>query len=263
MTAPVVRDVDVVTQVHATTGPGLVETATSTAAGQPITVISSGTTSGAALPGAVTAAGANSAVILSGTFNTTTVITLQPGQTLAGSIAVRTPSGRIATTPSATIAGVVTGPAVIPANNSTFTGLTLTNNNTAPGVGSAGVQTNGTTGVTISNSTISVSADTNNAIGVNIVGTSGITITGNRISASGGATTAGNAIVLNGAASVATVAGNTLDASGGAGANAVAAVAGAFNTAASTGNVLGSGACAVGGGGPTGQVGFTNGTTCP
>jgi len=88
-----------------------------------------------------------------------------------------------------------------------------------------------------------------------------VTVTGNQISASS-LTGTGNALVLNGAGSVATVTGNTLDASGGGGANAVAAAAGTFDSAASTGNVLGSGAC-FNGGGVTGQMSFTNGTTCP
>src|SRR3546814_5596962 len=97
MADPVVRDVDVVSQSGAFGKP---ETATATASGGAITVVSSASTAGANLQAALTTAGTNSTVILSGSFNTGGAITtLQSGQTLmgAGSIPVRAPSGRTAT----------------------------------------------------------------------------------------------------------------------------------------------------------------------
>jgi hypothetical protein len=93
MTAPVVRDIDIVAQVRTEQLPTMIEMATARADGGSIAVLHSGSTAGAALPGAIAAAGANSTVILSGGFNTTATVTLQAGQTLmgAGGLTVRTP----------------------------------------------------------------------------------------------------------------------------------------------------------------------------
>jgi Inverse autotransporter, beta-domain len=264
MEDPIVRDVDVVSETRTQATPTLVETANETANGSPITVLSSASTTGAALPGAVAAAGANSTVILSGSFSTTATTTLQSGQTVmgAGSLAVKTPSGRTATltTTTATISGVVAGTAVAMANNSTLSGLTVDNTESG-GAGAVGVQASGATGATIANSTISATTTgTNNALGVNIIGASTVTVTGNHIS--GTATSVGsngNGFVLNSATAVATVTGNTFDASGGV-ADAVALNSGTIN-AGSTGNAIRTGNCS--GGAVTGSIGFTDGSTCP
>src|SRR3546814_6516498 len=147
MADPVVRDVDVVSQSGAFGKP---ETATATASGGAITVVSSASTAGANLQAALTTAGTNSTVILSGSFNTGGAITtLQSGQTLmgAGSITVRAPSGRTATltTPAATLTGDVGGSnrTVVMANNSTLMGMTINNTDTtninAQAVGASGV----------------------------------------------------------------------------------------------------------------------------
>src|SRR6185503_808964 len=78
MTAPVMRDVDIVAPVIARAP--VVETATATSDGQAITVLSSGSTDGTAFQTALATAGPNSTVVLSGSFTTTTPTTLQTGQ---------------------------------------------------------------------------------------------------------------------------------------------------------------------------------------
>jgi len=294
MTAPIVRDVDVVTQAGDFGPP---ETATQTADGSTITVLSSAGTTGADLPTAVANAGADSTVILSGSFATTATTALQSGQTLmgAGSLQVRSPSGRVATltTPSATINGdTALGTATIEmAANSTLAGMRINDTDTG-GVNSIPVRVTGVSGVTIANNTLSATTTNGSAqaLLVSGVGASNITVSGNTLTAQ--ATVGGNSIGLNftngasgtianntitatGAANVralalgnlntttATVSGNTLSASGG----------GAFNRAVdflgtntvnngSTGNVLSAGVCN-NGGAVTGSISFTNGTTCP
>ena len=151
MTAPVVRDVDIVTgnRTVTTATPGTTETATETSGGSAITVLDSATTTGANMRTAVVTAGANSTVILSGTFNTTATTMVQSGQTIigGGTLAVRSPSGRTATltlsgaTVSATI-GAGTGdgggssnPSFYMDNNSTLTGLTINITRSGTGVG--------------------------------------------------------------------------------------------------------------------------------
>src|SRR3546814_7083639 len=131
MTAPIMRDVDIVSQTHTETTPATVETATATAGGSALTVIGDTTAIGPDLSNELLAAGANSTVILSGTFNITNTTTLQAGQTLmgAGTLTVRTPSGATATlttTTAATITALVGGdPIVAMAANSTVSGLAI------------------------------------------------------------------------------------------------------------------------------------------
>ena len=262
MTAPVVRDVDIMAPAIAQAP--VVEAATSLADGRAFIVLNSETTSGAALPGAVTAAGADSVVILSGTFNTVATTAMQAGQTLAGAVSVRTASGRTATTPSATINATVSGgTAVETANNSAVSGLTI--RNTGPlGTGATGVRVLGVTGVTIANNTISASDLGNNSSnGVGVFGGSA-TIIGNSISAVGNTTGVATAINVF-AGSTVTVANNTLSASGSntAGFNRFLSFqAGAtINTAASSGNTAAAGVC--NNLGANGVVSFTGGATCP
>ncbi len=187
MTAPVMRDVDIVTQSRVASP--LVETATTTAGGQAITVLDSATTTGATLPGAISAAGANSTVILSGTFNTgTTPTTLQTGQTVmgAGTLTVTTPSGHTAVlaTPSATIAGSPTGIAatIMMANSSTLKGL-IVNDTASLGVNSIGISIDEVSDAQIINNTITArQTGTGDAIGMYISdNNSNITVSGNTI----------------------------------------------------------------------------------
>jgi hypothetical protein len=262
MTAPVVRDVDIVAPVIA--HPTIVETATETTGGQAFTVVSSALTAGNSLTAALTAAGPNSTVILSGTFSTTATATLQSGQTvMAGNVGVRTPSGRTAVLSSpATIAGTFSGMAVEAASNSTLSGLTIRNIGSA-GTGTAGVRVNGVTGVTIANNVILASEMGNSSNGILLQGVNSVTIAGNDISAVVRNTGIATAINVFSAGSTATIANNTLSASGSPTINRfLGLAAGAtINTAASTGNVAVSGVCLHLG--ATGFASFTNGTTCP
>jgi len=137
MVERIVRDVDVVSQAG-TYGPA--ETVTQLANGTTFSVVNSTSTSGANLPTAVTNAGANSTVILSGTFNTTATTSLQGGQSLmAGSIAVRNASGRMATlNTAASIIGTNVPSSTVQVNsNGTLSGLTIAGNYSGGGGGYA------------------------------------------------------------------------------------------------------------------------------
>ncbi len=268
MTAPLVRDVDIVSQSRVAST--LVEAATQTAGGQTITVLNSATTTGAALPGAVAAAPAANAIILSGTFNTTGRTIMRNGQSLmAGSIAVRSASGRTATlTTSATIAGTAGADWVVEmAGNNTLSGLTI--NGTENGVGLSAVYLdNGSSNITISNNTITATQNGNNgALGINAALVTNLVVSGNTITATGtGTATTMTALGLVLSTGL-TVSGNTLSASGGTTNRAVtvtgAGGAGTTINAGSTGNTISAGVCNNGGGTINGSIGFTNGTTCP
>lgn len=267
MAAPVVRDVDVVTQTRSTpvsSMPAVVETATQTAGGQAITVLNSGTTTGAALPGAVAGAGANSVVLLSGTFSTTATINVQTGQTVmgAGMLSVTTPSGRTVTltTPAATITGTINATGALSMGNaSTASGLVISN--TGTGGGGLGVLVNNTTGVTIANNTISA-AETggNNAAAIAVV-TGSATITGNTLSA---ASTLSNTAALFTNNATVTVIGNTFSAlqNGVPAPRALNLQNSSTINPGSIGNVLVTGGCffslSV-----TGSIGLAGGATCP
>ncbi|SDN49553.1 Invasin beta-domain of outer membrane [Polaromonas sp. JS666] len=270
MTEPVMRDVDIVTQsrVSGSTAP-LVETASLTSAGQSFSLISSDNTTGAALPGAVAAAGANSLVVLSGTFNTSAITTLQAGQTLmgAGSLTVRAPSGATATlvTPSATIVGAVAGnnPAVLMGNNSTLTGMTISNLSTGGGTPNPfAVRATGVTGATVSNNILTGRENLvgGTAQGLLISSASNITVSGNSMTGIG----TGIAVGLNVVNSTGiVVTGNTMSATGSSAGNSRAIVInnGSF-AAGSTGNTILTGICSVAAAG-TGSIGLTSGATCP
>lgn len=255
MTAPVVRDVDIMTQNRVAT---LVETATTTG-GQAITALDSATTTGAALPGAVTAAGANTAVILSGTFNTTAIVSMQSGQSLlAGTVAVQSASGHTATlTTSATIATSSASVTVLMANNATLGGLTV--NNTYNVASANAVRAQGVTGATISNNTLSAGGSSGSYT-VDALNSVNLVVSGNTIAATSTGASSAIGIRALGANNL-SIAGNTLNMSGTtqyvvAGSNTTV-----FNTAASTGNVTNSGSCFFVGA-PTGSVEFST-ITCP
>lgn len=193
MTAPVMRDVDIVTQSQSILStPEVVETATQTTDGQTITVINSATTSD--LNAALATAGADSTALLSGTFDTSanngTTVNLQSGQTVMGrgTLTVQTPSGRTATlnkTSTATITGYYSAtskPIIEMAADSTLSGMTIQQ----IGVGAnnqLGIHANGKTGVAIVNNTISISHDQVGMTGVYLENGSSATIRGNTITA--------------------------------------------------------------------------------
>ncbi|MGD9788677.1 MAG: inverse autotransporter beta domain-containing protein [Sulfuricellaceae bacterium] len=261
MTAPIVRDVDIVTQSHvASTLVETVDASTPSAAvtvnGQAATVISSATTSGAALQAALTAAGNNSTVVLAGTFNTTAVTTLQTGQTLMGAanLVVTTPSGHTVTfaTPGATISASASS-ALAMANGSTLSGMTI-NNTYNPGLAYA-VAAQTINNVTIKDSVISA----NGTSGVYVIDartTNNMILSGNTITSTA---TGGIGIQADSAVNI-TIAGNTFGT-----ASLPSGIHGnmwtSFN-AASTGNVANGTNCAFLPGAPVGSVGFDT-ITCP
>ncbi len=275
MTAPIIRDVDIVTGTRVTAStPAMVETAT-TSGGQAITVVNDTSAYGATLTDELTAAGANSTVILSGTFSTTATTTLQSGQTVmgGGSLAVKSASGHTATlslpggTVNATIGGVgaaASNPGFMMANNSTVDGLNISLTRSG-GSGAFGVYVTNVSGATIRNSTITGRETGGNASEGVTVGnaTSNITISNNTISAVGTAGQSAIAFIIanGGGGAAATVTGNTLSATGGGNNWAVVQNGGTFN-AGSTGNVKSAGTCNVVAAG-TGTLYFTDSTTCP
>jgi hypothetical protein len=266
MTAPVVRDVDIVAQVIAR--PAVLETATQFANGQAFTAIGASDFAGTDLTAKLTTAGPGSTVILSGTFNTSAASTMQPGQTVqAGTVMIRTPSGKVVPlTTSATINSTFSSGsvgAIAMANNSTVSGLTI-NTNTPAGA-SIAISGDGVTGVTIANNVLTTTASSNPTAAIHVTGVFGGTISGNTLSATGvGSNTA--ALSMNGLGTW-TVAGNSLSATeSGAPAGRTINLVGAANltfTAGSTGNTLVRGSCNVTGGVSTGSIGLAGGATCP
>lgn len=261
MTAPVMRDVDIVTQNHvASTLVETVDASTPSAAvtvnGQAATVVSSATTSGAALQAALTAAGNNSTVVLSGTFNTTATTTLQTGQTVvgAGNLTVTTPSGHTVTiaAPGATITASAPS-ALTMANGTTLSGLTI--NNTYNPAASYAIAAPGISNVTIKNSVIST-ASTSGVYVIDARTTNNMILSGNTISS----TSAGGVGVQADSAVNITIAGNTFGT-----ASLPFGIHGnqwtSFN-AASTGNVANGTNCVFLPGAPVGSVGFDT-ITCP
>jgi hypothetical protein len=264
MTAPSVRDVDVVTRTRTVARPALVETAT-LENGRPLAVLSSATT--ADLPGAVAAAGANSTVLLSGTFNTTATTALQPGQTLmgAGMLTIRTPSGYTTTltSPGATIAASQIYVPVQMASNSVLTGLNVSNSYAGTGIefvrGVFIPQT--VSNATISGNTISVTAPNAVAVGIAMFGGLNQTITNNTITATSPLT--GTAFVNNArSASSFTLSGNVLN--GSTFHTSVQATPSTLNILpGSTGNtVIGPAGCDPGSA-TSGSIGYTNAPNCP
>lgn len=299
MTDPIVRDIDIVSQVQKIVTPSVTEAATATADGQTLVVVNSASTSGANLPTAVTNAGANATVVLSGTFNTTTTTTLRPGQILVGSgpVAVRTASGRTVTANlqgSGTITGTgIAGTAATlsMATNSTLSGMRVVENDTGL-TNSIAVKVDAVSNVTITNNTLVVTGTNGSSQGLQVVGaSSNVTVSGNSITAqnSTGGTTIGlsfiggssgsiinNMLVASGGTTsralnigsaatttTVTVSGNTLNASGATLNRAVDFGSTVVINAGSTGNVLTNGVCNTGGNTITGSILFTNGTSCP
>lgn len=263
MTAPVMRDVDIVTQGRAfVSTPAVVETAT--AGGQAITVLDSATTTTtAALNTALATAGANT-VILSGTFSTNAQVNMAAGQTLigGGSLTVSSPSGRTAvlSLPGATISAATNSTviAMAMANGTTLTGMTVTNNYSAASSNAVTVQ--GLTGVTIRNSSLTTTG-TNGGYALDAQSTTNAVISGNTITAN---PSAGVAIgIRTESANNITIADNTIATTVTPGVKyAITGNQWTVFGAGSTGNAAVGGTCIFVGGAPTGSVGFST-ITCP
>jgi len=269
MAAPVERDVDIVTETRTVTTastPALVENAVETAAGQPLTVLSSTTTTGAQLPAAVAAAGANSTVILTGSFSTSASTALQSGQTVmgAGTLGVVTPTGHRATltAPGAAITGNLGGTShtVVMANSSTLTGVTV-NTSDSSGSNALAVTASGISGARILDNTVNATetAAAGTAHGIDVGGGAGnITVSGNTVTARGGAIAIG--VQVN--SSSATVSGNSLSASGAASTSSQTQLVGANILPGSSGNTVAAGSCNVALAGSGGTVTYTNAAAC-
>jgi len=258
MTAPVVRDVDIVTQRRATAAtPTVVEAATTTAGGQSFTVVDGANTSGAGLQTALNNAGNNSTVILTGNFSTTSVLSLSQGQSLIGGgpLAVRAASGQTATLQlaGATINSVASN-AVLMADSSTLAGLTINAETTSASAIDAQARNN----VTIRNNTITAYRSTG-VIGLNLRSTYNAVVTGNTVTAA--APAAGAITVQADSAANLTFSGNTLFANTATAFQYVIAINPWTSFASgSTGNVAMNGTCytSIGPAPGSGSVGFTN-----
>lgn len=107
MTAPIIRDIDIVSQAGNFTE---LQEITATADGKEITLLKSDTTPGADFATAIANAGANSTVVLNGTYtNVNEISNVQEGQTIigGGALDIQTPDGRSVTVliPNASISG--------------------------------------------------------------------------------------------------------------------------------------------------------------
>ncbi|MBX9799333.1 MAG: inverse autotransporter beta domain-containing protein [Burkholderiaceae bacterium] len=278
MTAPVVRDVDIVSQVS--TRQIASEKASTTAGGQTIVALSSETTTGASLPGEVAAAGSNSTVVLAGTFNTTASTVLQNGQTLIGkgSLDVVTASGRTVTTslPGATINssfasfGAGTRATVAMANNSTISGMNIVSTDVAgSGVNYRGINTIGVSNVRILDNTVSLAL--NNSVGssstaLGVENSTNVIIGNNSVSAYNQNSNAAALVVLDSSVQIFN---NRLSAQGSSPAHSFAVLLADTTGSAltvlpnSTGNAILNGACDIPIATPIGAVHMVDGTTCP
>jgi hypothetical protein len=278
MTAPIVRDVDIVSQVRARQI--AYEKASTTANGQTIVAISSDTTTGASLPGEVAAAGNNSTVVLAGTFNTTDSTVLQNGQTLIGRgvLDVLTSSGRAVTAslPGATIHssfapfGAGTRATVTMASNSTIRGMNIISTDVAgSGVNYRGINTIGVNNVSILDNTVSLALNnspTSSSTALGVENSSNVIIGNNIVTAYNNNSNAAALVVLD---SSVQIFGNRLSAQGQTAGHSFGILL-ADNTGTSlavlpnsTGNVVLSGSCSIPIATPIGAVHMVDGTTCP
>lgn len=269
MTEHIVRDVDIVTGQSSEELASIVETATETADGDALVVVTSDISADGNLTDELTDAGDDSIVILAGTFNMSGMSQVQNGQTLMGqgTVDVRTATGRTATltTPGALLSRVTGNGNILDlTDGATVSGLTIDVTIANPGI-LAGVGMSGN-GAAFLNNTLSVTTipGVNQTFGIAISGDDArvenniITVTS---TASGGADRT-DAIGVAMSTTNVKISGNTLDASGATTNNAVWADNGVTFATGSSGNVLISGACQDDGV-ASGQVEFTNGTTCP
>lgn len=270
MLAPIVRDVDIVSQVRAHTER---ELATATATGQQLVALSSADLAGSALSGAVTEAGANSTVVLSGDFTNVGQLQLQAGQSLIGrgNLEVRTASGRAATVslPGASISGSLVGNSglVRMADNSTLTGLNITHINTDSFLNNPiGVEVKNVSNASVIGNTVFSASEGGTAFGIRLENAFNITVANNHVTA---LHPTANAVALQLVSASAKAYGNTLYASGSSGSYAVFLVD-TYGIApeflpGSVDNVNQGGTCLLNGapGSPIGTLYFTDGTVCP
>ncbi|HVY05076.1 MAG TPA: inverse autotransporter beta domain-containing protein [Burkholderiales bacterium] len=261
MTAPVVRDIDIVTQTRSSgSGKATTEAVTQTADGKPLKVFTDDATTGAALPGAVSAAGANSTVLLSGTFNTTSTITLQAGQTLvgAGTLSVKTTSGQAVSVTNPHRAAI-NGNAIqviAMANDTIVRGLTITQSSSGIASGT-GLYASNNSRLLVENSVITATTSSGTASGVSFSGGSDITIRNSTISATATSAGGSRAISANGVTDL-LIAGNTVSNQDFYGGGAIIL----NNTGIATGSAGNSGTCQTFGT-VTGTISFTDGSHCP
>ncbi|NIY75083.1 hypothetical protein HED22_05450 [Thalassospira sp. HF15] len=291
MTAPIIRDIDVVTQAGAF---GTPETAT-TLDGDDIKLLDSSSTSD--LVNAITNAGSDATVMLSGSFNTTNEVTVQSGQTIVGggTMTVKSPSGRTATLslPSATVTGSfsgATGNAVFQmADNSTLKNVTIdltstngtsqaidianvsnvtisnntiTSRSATAGFAARGIISNTVSNVTIENNTVKVTGDNHDASGIFINGAStSNTIDNNKITVSSGSNFAFG--ISLGANAETVISNNTFSSTGGGLSNASISMNDSTILAGSTGNVRTNNEACRTTGTNTGSASFTDASTCP
>ncbi|NIZ02528.1 inverse autotransporter beta domain-containing protein [Thalassospira lucentensis] len=210
MTAPIIRDIDVVSQAGQFSAPTEI---TQTADGKTITLLNSNAISAADFSTAIANAGTNSTVILNGNYtNVASVTTVQDGQTIVGggALNIKTPTGRSVTVaiPDAPISGegqVAGGGAsrfFDMADNSSLIGITA---NLTKGESTAIAKIDGKHNVTIENNDISVVANGSTAQLLSIRGSnnSNIRINDNTVSITGKAGTkkyivlAGSVVITN------------------------------------------------------------------
>ena len=231
MAAPVIRDVDVVTQRRTSTLVESVDAAAPSSAvtlgGKAVTLVSSATTTGANLQGALDAAGNNSTVVLAGRFDTTVSLNLNPGQSLIGrsNLTVTTPSGRSLTlaAPGATLASTLSPPnpgalaSVDMASGSTVSGMIInTVNTTANGFNTNvyGINAFNISGVVISGNTVTATNPVAAVIALRLNNTTNATVTGNTLTAINTNVGGGTGMALQMTGTTATVSGNTMFAQG-------------------------------------------------
>jgi hypothetical protein len=261
MTDPVIRDIDIVSQSGAF---GEVETATETADGETLTVITpSSVADTTALNNALTSAGANT-VIIDGEIEATAQVNMAAGQTLVGggNITVKSPSGReavltvsggkISTTNTSLITLLQMG------NNSTLTGMTVSNSNN-DGTGTFTIDAQGITGATIENSTITAFGATGGGLAIDGLNSTNLVVRNNTVTAS--SNSAGAIGIRASGASNITIANNSFSISTSGNKRVVTGNGTTSFNSASTGNTTNDGNCNFVAA-PTGSVGFST-ITCP
>jgi hypothetical protein len=278
MTAPIVRDVDIVTQVH--TRQLAPERVTRTADGTSITAMSGDAFTGGNLSSALAAAGPNSLVVLAGTFDINVPTVMQAGQTLmgAGSLDVVTASGQTVTTslPGATINaafpgfGAGTRAIVSMANDSRLIGMNLRSTDVAGGgVNYRGINVIGVSNVQILNNTVWQSlgvtlSGSSTALGVE--NSTNVIVRNNSLSAYHHDSNAAGMVVLDSSVQITNnrLLGQGRDAGTSFGL-LLADTTGSSLTVlpGSTGNVLLNGGCDIPIAMPVGKVFMADGSSCP
>ena len=186
MTAPIIRDIDIVSQAGQFSN---AEEITTTGDGEAITLLNSNTTTAANFATAIANAGANSTVVLSGSYTGINSLTnVQEGQTIigGGAMDIQTPDGRSVTVsiPNASISGTGSNGGggskrlFEMSDNSSLIGITATIEDT----GSASIaKIDGKQNVTIRDNTLTVTSDAT-ANGIQVSNSQNLTIDNNTVS---------------------------------------------------------------------------------